>query len=736
MAINEFQNMPKWVEEGLNHSSVLNDMKDSLRILSERKSPGSKEQKDLEKTTKSFNNLGISSKKLATSLGEAAAGTKKGAKEIDYYHKTLAQHTKNLAHSISSSGLTGIAGSLSNSFLDMASKGGKLSQILALTGEGVKFLYDTMKINAKAFYDLADVGVNVGGALTGITTASLNANMSIDDFTKVLKQNADIEAITADLGGAKMSKFIKSLQFGDRSVFKLGYTLEQSLDAYSEWNQIQKLSGQVNNRTKEGFQSFLDEVTGLTTDLGISRKDIIDNAKKAAQDPNWQAYLMTLGKNGKKVADSMTQFSTNITAVTSKDYGSKLTTMMQEMVSSGGVPLTEASRQIYQEISSTSPAFRNLIDTTVNQIAAGKNLTNYDIEALKVLKQTTDAQLKAANITASASGGVSTSLGELTNSINIAKQVTLDDISRKKEQQKVDAETAAVVAEFEATLSNFNKTLGSLFMTLLSDMGLAGLSKSFTYITTVVLKNFTEAILWISKKLHIISGEEYKKMMNEIGEKTHSQQRDQKRQDLSKSNNIDNMLDLIMEKNEGGGKLIRDTGGWTKWGISEKSNPGINIAGLTKEQAKEIYKQKYLAPLKGFNNLSPEAQFQALDASINQGEGYANKFISESGGNASIIASLRKQRYNELVRRDPITYAQYARGWNNRVDNTSVMAQSLTSTGVTEKTPVSNIDYMAQMVESNKQINLNLQALLASQELGNYHLKNVSSNTKDASQIL
>ena len=56
------------------------------------------------------------------------------------------------------------------------------------------------------------------------------------------------------------------------------------------------------------------------------------------------------------------------------------------------------------------------------------------------------------------------------------------------------------------------------------------------------------------------------------------------------------MLDRIIAR-EGGAKVTNDPsdpGGLTKFGISKKSHPGVDIANLTYEDAKQIYMQQYV----------------------------------------------------------------------------------------------------------------------------------------------
>jgi lysozyme family protein len=52
-------------------------------------------------------------------------------------------------------------------------------------------------------------------------------------------------------------------------------------------------------------------------------------------------------------------------------------------------------------------------------------------------------------------------------------------------------------------------------------------------------------------------------------------------------------VEFLIEKLEGGAKIITDTGGLTKYGISQKGNPSVDIANLTKNDAIQIYREKY-----------------------------------------------------------------------------------------------------------------------------------------------
>ena len=62
------------------------------------------------------------------------------------------------------------------------------------------------------------------------------------------------------------------------------------------------------------------------------------------------------------------------------------------------------------------------------------------------------------------------------------------------------------------------------------------------------------------------------------------------------SDKFDNAWNLLMELEGGIVDNPDDPGGLTKWGISQRSHPDVDIVNLTEEGAKAIYKEGYWPP--------------------------------------------------------------------------------------------------------------------------------------------
>lgn len=114
------------------------------------------------------------------------------------------------------------------------------------------------------------------------------------------------------------------------------------------------------------------------------------------------------------------------------------------------------------------------------------------------------------------------------------------------------------------------------------------------------------------------------------------------------------------------GEFTTDSGGLTKYGISQKSYPDLDIANLTLEQAKEIYKRDYWDAMKCDTFMFPECMV-LFDSSVNCGETQTKKWLieSEQNGGWRNILLLRIAHYTTLAKNTK--YRGYFQGWMNRV---------------------------------------------------------------------
>ena len=83
---------------------------------------------------------------------------------------------------------------------------------------------------------------------------------------------------------------------------------------------------------------------------------------------------------------------------------------------------------------------------------------------------------------------------------------------------------------------------------------------------------------------------------------------------------------------EGGDKRVKDEGGWTRYGISERAHGDEHVIwDLTEDQAREIYKEQYIHPSVsriGKNNVA----FKFVDMNVNMGWSNATKVLQRALG--------------------------------------------------------------------------------------------------------
>lgn len=126
-----------------------------------------------------------------------------------------------------------------------------------------------------------------------------------------------------------------------------------------------------------------------------------------------------------------------------------------------------------------------------------------------------------------------------------------------------------------------------------------------------------------------------------------------------------------------------DPGGETKFGISKRSYPNIDIKALTQEQAKSIYMHDYWQPLQ-LELLPVEVRYDLFDAAVNSGNRQAVKFLQKAAGvvddgiigtitlNAcknlpGFVLSAKFNGYRLQFMSALPAWKDFGRGWANRI---------------------------------------------------------------------
>lgn len=129
---------------------------------------------------------------------------------------------------------------------------------------------------------------------------------------------------------------------------------------------------------------------------------------------------------------------------------------------------------------------------------------------------------------------------------------------------------------------------------------------------------------------------------------------------------------LLVEKGEVDDP--NDPGGLTKWGISQRSYPNLDIKSLTREQAVEIYKTDFWEKIHA-DALYASVAFQSLDFAVNSGIGTATRYLQRALGVAddghwgAVTASAAKAmpEADQIMRlcAERLDFMRKLRGWSS-----------------------------------------------------------------------
>ena len=149
------------------------------------------------------------------------------------------------------------------------------------------------------------------------------------------------------------------------------------------------------------------------------------------------------------------------------------------------------------------------------------------------------------------------------------------------------------------------------------------------------------------------------------------------------SDSFDYCVNLILKEEGGYVDNKQDPGGKTRFGISQRQYPYLDIATLTEEAAREIYHMDYWTPVRG-DDLPKPVALCVFDCAVNQGVGSAIRLLQGTVG-ADVDGQLGPQTMLFLKQRPVIdvvnnfmadralkysrtpNYDVFGKGWTRRL---------------------------------------------------------------------
>lgn len=156
----------------------------------------------------------------------------------------------------------------------------------------------------------------------------------------------------------------------------------------------------------------------------------------------------------------------------------------------------------------------------------------------------------------------------------------------------------------------------------------------------------------------------------------------------TRSKAFDLAVAFLIDRLEGGARLVTDSGGKTRFGISQRAYPDLDVEHLQRGVAEALYLRDYWLKVRA-DELEPGLGLMLFDTAVNAGVAQAVKLlqrvlvVEDDGvlGPVTLSAAkryvpsselrarygeIRVRNYEELARTKPV-YHQYLFGWRMRV---------------------------------------------------------------------
>lgn len=146
---------------------------------------------------------------------------------------------------------------------------------------------------------------------------------------------------------------------------------------------------------------------------------------------------------------------------------------------------------------------------------------------------------------------------------------------------------------------------------------------------------------------------------------------------------FDQAFEIVVGHEGGFSDDPNDPGGRTKYGISQRSYPDVNIAALTLDGAKALYRRDYWDKC-GCDALDPGLALVVFDAGVNNGVGQAIRWLQGAVGVAAdgVIGPVTRSAIHNANDEETLvalhaariymmaglsTWKNFGRGWSRRL---------------------------------------------------------------------
>lgn len=124
---------------------------------------------------------------------------------------------------------------------------------------------------------------------------------------------------------------------------------------------------------------------------------------------------------------------------------------------------------------------------------------------------------------------------------------------------------------------------------------------------------------------------------------------------------FDAAVNEVLGEEAGYVNCVSDPGGETKWGISKRAFPTVDIVNLTRDDAAALYRTHYWDPLEPYH-LTGKYQLVAFEAAVNQGMSRVRPWLEAAEGQLDWFMAERALAYVQDK-----NFATFGKGWMRRL---------------------------------------------------------------------
>lgn len=347
--------------------------------------------------------------------------------------------------------LTDNQGKSSDIFAEFSKMGGIIG--LFATGLGMAAKFQEKQL--ETYQSLTQNGISFGGSLTEMRRAASGMYLTMDQFSKLMKENSQTFAKmggSADEGAQAFTKVSQELMKGPlgRNLQALGYTAEQvnsGLATYMDTIGALGANGEKDQKKLAASAAeYMTQLDALSEITGKSKDEQLQAAKERAANAAWEAKLMTMAPEERKKAEAAAA-----EALARGGKGAEQALMSAVM---GFPPMTKAAREytaLAQNMNGvTLKQARAVTDSTKTMEDMKKIGTEYNAAAVKdkaLLGQSGQAIIMAG-------GPLANTIANITGTANRAQKQGADTQAAAEAQAKAaeanqkkrqEAEAAAAV---------------------------------------------------------------------------------------------------------------------------------------------------------------------------------------------------------------------------------------------------------------------------------------------------